>query len=359
MTPLSVDTLALTHFKNYSFAKFQFGPGFNLVYGLNGTGKTNLLDAVYYLCVGKSFFTPFDIRVVQTEKSLFRLEATITKGEGKHAIIMKVLPGEKKEIIVDGVTAERVSDHLGFIPVVISAPKDIDLVQGSSSFRRRYIDHLLCQISREYLNALVAYNHLLQMRNAAFKNDLRDLKRVVQTYDEQMLPLNNIIFEKRKWLLEIMIPLLQENYGLLSDNREIVSAQYQSKLHQYDYAKLTDQNWEVDKSLRRSHSGIHRDDITFTIRDMPAKEYGSQGQIKSFIFSLHLSKCEVLRRESGYQPLLILDDIFDKLDESRLNRLMEILIREEYGQVFLSDTSRKRVGNFVPAHLLSEIHMEE
>jgi DNA replication and repair protein RecF len=359
MTPLSVDTLALTHFKNYSFAKFQFGQGFNLIYGLNGTGKTNLLDAIYYLCVGKSFFTPFDIKVVQTGKASFRLEAAITKGQEKHGIIMKVLPGEKKEILIDGVAAERVSDHLGFIPVVISAPKDIDLVSASSTYRRRYIDHLLCQISREYLNALVTYNHLLQMRNAALKNDLRDLRRIVQTYDDQMLPLNNMIFEKRKWLLEIMIPLLQENYSKLSDNREIVNAHYQSGLHQSDYIKLVDQNWEMDKKLRRSHSGIHRDDISFTVKDLPAKEYGSQGQIKSFIFSLHLSKYEVLRKESGYKPLLILDDIFDKLDESRLNRLMEILIYEEYGQVFLSDTSRKRVGNFVPAHLLSEIHMEE
>src|SRR6186997_1410585 len=207
MKPLAIRQVTLTHFRNYTSAQFSLGDRFNLVSGLNGLGKTNLLDAIYYLSVGKSYFTPYDQRVVLAGESVFRLEARLFKDDSTHNLIVKVKPGMSKEILVDHVALNKVSEHLGFIPVVFSAPRDLELVNGSSQARRRYLDHLLCQMDAEYLKSLMEYNYVLQMRNAALKNGFADLRRIVMTYDEQMAPLAQRIFEKRKWLASLLKPL--------------------------------------------------------------------------------------------------------------------------------------------------------
>ncbi len=357
MKPLSIEEITLTNFKNYANASFRLGDHFNLIYGLNGTGKTNLLDGIYYLAVGKSYFSPFDQKVVKYGESYFRLEGKVGKNSSRHEIVVKVKPGALKEISIDGSSLDKISDHLGFTPLVISAPKDIDLVLGHGQSRRRYIDHLLCQIDTGYLKALLMYNQLLQMRTAALRQDFKDLKRMVETFDQQMAPHVKLIFEKRIWLRNTILPLIRWNYQILSDDRENVGLEYESKLHRYPYEVLADMNWEADKNTQRSNAGIHKDDFDLSIKDMPAKEYGSQGQIKSLIFALHLSKFSILSNECGFKPLLILDDIFDKLDEQRLTRLMEILVQPEFGQILLSDTNRKRVGDFIAPDLLNEIKM--
>lgn len=358
MQPMLFKEVSFINFKNYTEAQFHFGPKFNLIHGLNGTGKTNLLDSIYYLCVGKSYFNPHDQKVVRYNESFFRLEGNITRDESSHKIIIKVKPGLLKELIVDGVVRERISDHLGFMPVVFSAPRDADLVFGPGISRRKYIDHLLCQLDHTYLKALVSYNHLLQMRNAALKAGFNDLKRMINTYDEQIAPLATLIFEKRKWLASRIEPLLQQAYLTLSENRETVSFRYSSGLSSYPYEVLADMNWESDKNTARTNTGIHRDDYMLSIKEMPAKDYGSQGQIKSLIFALHLSKYQILCVETGTQPILILDDVFDKLDENRLARLMEILALTDYGQIFLSHTTGKRVSDFISKNALHEIFID-
>jgi DNA replication and repair protein RecF len=357
MKSLAIREVVLTNFKNYAEARFSFGEKFNLVSGLNGIGKTNLLDAIYYMSVGKSYFTPYDQRVVRQEEAFFRLEGDFHKDNLAHKIIIKVKPGTLKELVLDHTVIPRISEHLGYIPVVFSAPRDIDLVYGSSLSRRRYMDHLLCQVDHQYLQALVKYNHLLDMRNAALKQGFADLPRIVATYDEQMAPLAALIYEKRKWVNEIFGPLLRETYLTLSENREGIDFRYESGLHEYPYAVLADMNWEADKNTGRTNAGIHKDDYKLSIKNMSAREYGSQGQVKSLIFALHLSKYIILRDQSGHKPLLILDDIFDKLDERRLQRLMEILMAPEFGQVFISDTSSTRVSSFLPSGLIHSIEM--
>lgn len=357
MKPLAIQEVVLTHFKNYAEAGFRLGDRFNLISGLNGVGKTNLLDAIYYLSVAKSYFTPFDQRVVKQSESFFRLEGNLFRDPGNHKIVMKVRPGSLKEVVLDGIPLNRISDHLGFIPVVFSAPGDTDLVFGSSQYRRRYIDHLLCQVDPGYLQALATYNHLLTLRNAALKQGFNDLKRVITTYDEQMGPLATLIFEKRKWLIESFTSLFYESYRTLSENKEEVTVSYTSKLSKYPYEILADQNWESDKSTMRTNAGIHKDDYEFTIKSISAREFGSQGQIKSLIFALHLSKYSVLSEQTGYKPILILDDIFDKLDERRLHRLMDILSSTEFGQIFISDTSGSRAGEYLHSDLLTHIKM--
>lgn len=357
MKSLAFQEVVLTNFKNYAEARFSFGDKFNLISGLNGIGKTNLLDAIYYLSVGKSYFTPYDQRVVRQDELFFRLEGNLLKDALEHKIIMKVKPGILKELVLDNVAIPRISEHLGYIPVVFSAPRDIDLVYGSSQSRRRYIDHLLCQVDQDYLKALVTYNHLLDMRSAALKKGFPDLRRIITTYDEQMAPLAALIFEKRKWVVEIFMPLLKETYLTLSEKREGIDLIYESGLFEYPYDVLADMHWEADRNTGRSNAGIHKDDYKLSIKEMPAREFGSQGQVKSLIFALHLSKYSILRDQSGFKPILILDDIFDKLDERRLQRLMEILMADDFGQVFISDTSSRRVSEVLPTLQLHHIEM--
>ncbi|MEP6646791.1 MAG: DNA replication and repair protein RecF [Saprospiraceae bacterium] len=357
MKPMLIREVAFTNFKNYADAQFRFEAKFNLVHGLNGTGKTNLLDGIYYLCVGKSYFTPHDQKIVRYNESFFRMEGEVIRAAETHKVIIKVKPGILKELSVDGIARDRISDHLGFMPVVFSAPRDIDLIYGASISRRKYIDHLLCQVDKDYLHALVAYNHLLHMRNAALKAGFRDLRLMISTYDEQLSPLANKIYEKRKWLSDVIGPLLQETYLTLADHRESVNLSYESGLKNYPFDVLADQNWEVDKNTMRTNGGIHKDDFLLRIKKMPAKEYGSQGQIKSLIFAMHLSKYKVLSDQTGILPILILDDVFDKLDENRLARLMEILTQPEYGQILLSHTTGKRLSDFIAPDQLNEIVM--
>lgn len=345
MKPLAIRQVTLANFRNYTSAQFSFGEKFNLISGLNGQGKTNLLDAIYYLSVGKSYFTPYDQRIVRGGESFFRLDAELIKGDESHLIIMKVKPGLTKEILVDNVIVSKVSEHLGFIPIVFSAPRDLELVTGSSQARRRYLDHLLCQVDLQYLKALMEYNYLLQMRNAALKNGFADLRRIIHTYDEQMTSWAQLIFEKRKWLTALLKPLLYQTYASLSDDRESIDCVYESQLHEFTYDVLADRNWESDKNTQRTNGGIHKDDYQLLIKNMPAKEFGSQGQIKSLIFSMHLSKYGLLRDQKGYLPILILDDVFDKLDDQRLSKLMEILNTEDFGQIFISDTNRERLSS--------------
>ncbi len=357
MRPLTVREIGLTQFKNYTQARFTLGERFNLISGLNGIGKTNLLDALYYLSTGRSFFSSFDQRVVQQQTDFFRLEAHLIKGGDQHKMVIKVRPGALKELVLDGAIIRRVSDHLGFMPVVFSAPKDSEIVYGSSPARRKYTDHLLCQIDPRYLRHLMTYTQLLQMRNATLKQVFPDMQRIVSTYDEQMAPAAAYIFEKRKWLVDVFQPLLQETYRTLSENREDVEIRYVSQLYTYPYEVLADMNREHDRHAHRTNAGIHKDDFELIIKGLPAKEFGSQGQIKSLIFALHLSKYRVLLEETGFKPLLMLDDIFDKLDERRLLHLMDLLSADIYGQVFITDTSSDRVSSFLSSGLLHHIEI--
>lgn len=357
MKPLTIRQVALTNFKNYQHAGFGFGERFNLVHGLNGTGKTNLLDSIYYSCVGKSYFTAMDTKVVYHGAPFFRIDTKVSREEN-HMVVIKVKPGESKEILLDGIGYERISDHLGFIPVVISAPRDIELITGSGQMRRKYLDHLLCQTDSKYLLALQSYNHLLQLRNATLKQQPSDLRRLIETYNVQMSIHARFIFESREQLQMELVPILQSAYEDLSGGREQISMTYETDLREQSFEILADKHWDSDKNLGRTHSGIHRDEFLFSINQMPAKDFGSQGQIKSVIFAMHLSKYKVLSRHSGFKPVLILDDIFDKLDEGRLKNLVDILMADDFGQVFLSDTDRKRIGSYLSSSWLHEIPMQ-
>jgi len=358
MKSLLVREVRLVNVRNYADATFAFGDKFNLVTGLNGVGKTNLLDAVYYLGVGKSYFTTQDQRVVSQGADFFRMDGVVEKDGKSTTVTIKVRPGQSKEILRNGLPFARVSEHLGFLPVVFSAPRDIEIVSGTGQVRRRYVDQLLCQTEPEYLSALQAYNHLLALRNAALKQGYASAGPILDTYDEQMAPHAALIHARRSAFVGSILPSLRETYAYLSDDAEPVTIGYESQLDEYPYAVLADRARGQDLATQRSNTGIHKDDFLLAIRSMPAREFGSQGQIKSLIFALHLSKYALMRDQTGYCPLLLLDDIFDKLDERRLRRLMEILTAREFGQVFISDTSSERVASMLSAFPVHHLPMK-
>lgn len=352
MNSIWLESIKITRFRNYLENNFDFGSRVNLVTGLNGLGKTNLLDAVYYLCMGKSYIQSLDQRNVKQNEEFFRLDGNFHRANEKERIEMMVRPGLSKEIRNQGIPYNKLSDHVGFAPVVFSAPRDHELVTGTSQIRRRYLDHLICQLDPLYLSSLVRYNQLLSLRNAALKQGFDGLMTILETYDEQMSGPAQYIFQKRVEMIERLQTLIVDVYDKLSGGDEGIKIEYESDLLNSNYVSLAIQARKNDVINKRSSVGIHRDDFNLYIKNMSAREYASQGQIKSLIFSLHLSKYILLRDNSGFLPVLILDDIFDKLDQERLRRLLAIVLKDDFGQIFISDTNHDRI----PALIDGQIH---
>jgi DNA replication and repair protein RecF len=312
-------------------------------------GKTNLLDAIYYTCMAKSHNTSSDRDVPQFEQEFFRLEAKLSDTDIRNVVI-KVRPGEVKEISVDGKPVERLSDFVGAVPVVMLAPEDIVLVQGGSIARRRYMDIVLCQAHRSYMEALQRYNRLLTQRNAVFKKEgrLTDQK-LLMTYTKSMIEPSLFIHEMRSKLCHALQPAVAKFYGMLSNAQETPNLYYRSHLSADNLETLAISSVGEDLHHGRTTKGIHRDDIDILLDDRMVKKYGSQGQIKSLLIALHLAQAEFLKETKGMPPLLLLDDIFDKLDEERSQRLVDMLTPDVAQQVFITDASQSRVARLIAA----------
>ncbi len=346
--------IKLTHFKNYEQQAAEFSSRLNCFVGLNGMGKTNLLDAIYYLCIGKSYFAGNDRNVVQRncEANFFRLDGQFLRKDKKERIVAKVIPGKRKEIERNQVQYQRLSEHLGLLPVVIIAPFDVQLALEGSEARRKFLDNTLSQLQPEYLRQLIQYNKLLHQRNALLKRftEMRTFNAtLLTTYDTQLVPLGTYIYEERKQFLDSFLPIFQDYYHAISDGQEEVNYKYASKLHEHNLADLLAASLEKDRILQRTTTGIHRDDIDFTIGDAPLKRFASQGQLKSFVLALKLGQYQLMREEKGIAPLLLLDDIFDKLDGNRVTHLVQLLLERDFGQIFITDTDEHRVERIIQA----------
>ncbi len=330
--------LKLIQFKNYEQKEFSFSEKFNCLSGPNGMGKTNVLEAIYYLCLTKSHHGLQDKQLVLHGKDFFRLEGSFMPDL---KVVAKVIPGRHKEFEVNGVPCTRLAEHVGRIPVVLIAPDDNLLVMEGSEMRRRFLDLSLSQLDGEYLLELIRYNKLLKQRNAALKQFAQDGKfdaSLIQTYDSQMSPLGNSIYQRRKQFAEAFLPHFLHYHQLISGNREKVACVYRSPLEQGDMAGLLKQALERDRILQRTTIGVHKDDLLFSIGENPLKKYGSQGQIKSFVLALKLAQYRLLFERKGEKPLLLLDDLFDKLDAGRVANLLHLLNEPPFGQVFITHT---------------------
>lgn len=347
---LHLEKLILTNFKNYAFQELECSPTLNCFVGLNGMGKTNLLDAIYYLCMGKSHFNLSDIHVVLHDTSFFRLEGHFRKENKLEKIVVKVQPRRHKEMERNGVPYQRLSDHVGFLPVVFIAPDDTYLITEGSEARRSFLDNTLSQLDHSYLQHLIFYNKVLRQRNATLKKfgeTQRYNPALIEVYDQQMLEPATYIHRRRQDFIEDFRPHLQEVVRRLSSARETVDCRYDSKLNEQPLDVLLREASDKDRVLERTTAGIHKDDLTFSIEGYPLKKFGSQGQLKSFVLALKLAQYELLRQNKGIAPLLLLDDIFDKLDRNRVEQLLSLLLTRSFGQVFITDTHEQRLEDII------------
>lgn len=343
---LTLNKIIITHFKNYDFSSFEFTQNVVGICGLNGKGKTNLLDAIYYCCFTKSYFSGTDSLNVNFNKDGFRLEAFFANRGQEQKVICINRGVSKKEFSLNDVPYEKFSKHIGLLPVVMIAPDDIELITGSSENRRRYIDTVLSQVDAGYLQQLITYNKILQQRNSLLKKmdeDRNNSMAVLEILDEQLLAPGKFIHTKRKEFLKQLIPLVQKFYQLIAENAETVSLEYISQLNQHDLDGLLKQYLQKDLLLQRSNCGIHKDDISFELNEQVFKNIASQGQRKSLLFALKLAEFELLKLKKGFAPLLLLDDVFEKLDNRRMQQLLQWVCKENGGQVFITDTHRERL----------------
>ena len=345
-TLLSVKDISVLQFKNYSQASFQFTERIIGICGNNGVGKTNLLDALYYLCFTKSYFTRSDQQSVQKGAAGFRIEGHFEK-EGQLTDIVCILRETgKKEFLAAGEPYEKFSRHIGRFPCVIIAPDDVQIITGGSEERRRYLDALLSQLDPDYLQNLIEYNKILQQRNSFLKSlvekRLTD-KSLLEVYDSQLIRPGNWLYHRRHDFLQQLLPLTGRFYTQIAGAEEPLTLAYQSQLMHAPFRDLLHQGLEKDLYLQRTGSGIHKDDIDITYSDQPFRSIASQGQRKSLLFALRLAEYETLKQNKGWAPILLLDDVFEKLDAQRMHNLLDRVCLQNQGQIFITDTHPDRI----------------
>ena len=346
MKKLELQHIRLANFKNYTFQELEFDDKLNCLVGNNGMGKTNLLDAVHYICYGKSKFQASDKLLMLHDSDFFRLEGQFLLDTMPEKVVAKVSRKKKKQFERNDVAYEKLSQHIGHFPVVFIAPDDVYLIREGSEERRRFMDNILSQLNPAYLQALIHYNKTLKQRNALLKSwKEHPNNSLLEIYSEQLLAPGKLIHDCRKVFVEQFNPLLQSKYEVISNQGESVSMAYHSALNEEDFKALLKQAREKDIILQRSSVGTHKDDLKFSIEGFPLKQFGSQGQLKSFLLSLKLTEYYFLKQEKQIMPILILDDIFDKLDQDRIERLIQLIGHADFGQIFISDTHQNRLQN--------------
>ena len=349
---LHLNKITLTQFKNYSSGSFEFKERVTGICGFNGKGKTNLLDAIYYLCFTKSYFSKSDLLNVQFNADGFRLEGNLTQtlsknNSGEDFNVVSIFRGAgKKEVLVNDVAYEKFSSHIGKFPCVMVAPDDIEMITGGSEQRRRFIDTVLSQMDADYLQHLIIYNKVLLQRNSLLKSFAdqknRDMQ-LLQVLDSQLVQPGNEIYRKRKQFLEKLILLARGFYLQIADNSEITELNYESQLNENSFDELLERSRERDIVSQRSNAGIHKDDLGSTLNGKPFKAVASQGQKKSLLFALKLAEFEMLKENKGFAPLLLLDDVFEKLDDLRMQNLLQWVCVNNESQVFITDTHLDRL----------------
>jgi DNA replication and repair protein RecF len=343
---LRLTKISLTHFKNYDFSPFEFTKNVIGICGLNGIGKTNLLDAIYYCCFTKSYFTATDTLNVNFEKEGFRLEANFDNNNDLQKIICINRGAGKKEFSVNDVQYDKLAKHIGSLPAVIIAPDDVEIIVGGSEGRRRYLDTVICQLDNDYLQQLIIYNKVMQQRNSLLKRFAEQGsidKPLLEILDAQLIAPGKSVFEKRTFFTQKLIPLIESFYHRIADNNEEIKFNYSSYLQNETFESLLTRTHERDRMLQRTSAGIHKDDIQFELNGQPFKTIASQGQRKSLLFALKLAQYQLLKDYKLFSPILLLDDVFEKLDEKRMHRLLHWVCNENEGQVFITDTHKSRL----------------
>ena len=341
-----LQNLHIVNFKNYEEADIQFSPKLNCFLGENGSGKTNLLDAIFYLAFCKSFFNPIDQQLIKHQEAFMVLQADFIRKDEKENIYCGLKKGQKKQFKRNKKLYERLSDHIGLIPMVMISPADSQLIHEGSESRRRFIDMIISQFDKRYLENLIQYNRAVSQRNRLLKKFMETRRfdaTSLDVWDEQLLRYGNEIYEVRKSFVIDFIPLFQRHYQHISKEKEVVELEYDSQLNKAEFSAVLQEHREKDRRFTYSTAGVHKDDLSFKIDGKPMKKFGSQGQQKTFLLSLKLAQSEYLKNKMKLDPILLLDDIYDKLDQGRIEQLMEVVQSEWFGQVFITDTDTERL----------------
>lgn len=342
--------ISALNFKNFEEVHFDFEYKINCFVGKNGVGKTNVLDAIYHLAFGKSYFNSLAVQNIRHGEDFFVIDGEFEKQNRTEQILCSLKKGQKKILKRNGKLYEKFSDHLGFIPMVIISPTDADLIREGSETRRKFMDSVISQLDNSYLQDLIHYQKVLMQRNALLKYFA--LNRVFETetleiYNEQLAGLGIRVFNKRKEFLAEFIPIFNAHYQNISDSSEHVQLVYESQLESKDLLSLLHENINKDRALQYTSVGTHKDDLSFEIENYPIKKFGSQGQQKSFLIALKLAQFEFVKNQSGEKPILLFDDIFDKLDEVRVSKIVSMVNNDSFGQLFISDTHTERTESIV------------
>lgn len=342
--------LSLINYKNFESKELVFDSKINCFVGDNGIGKTNILDAIYHLSFGKSYFNPISSQNIRHGSDFFVINGTFEKENREEKIVCSLKRNNKKIIKRNGKAYDRFADHIGLLPLVIISPADRDLIIEGSDTRRKFIDGVISQSDKNYLQHLINYNKVLSQRNALLKYFAANRtfnKDTLAVYNEQLNTYGTEIFNKRTSFLEAFIPIFQEQYKAITGGTEKVALNYDSKLLNDDLLTLLNNNLDKDRALQYTSVGIHKDDLNFEISEFPIKKFGSQGQQKSFLIALKFAQFHFMKSQSGATPILILDDIFDKLDEHRVSHIITLVNNENFGQIFISDTHAERTESVV------------
>jgi DNA replication and repair protein RecF len=339
---LRIQQIRLTHFKNYQERTFDFSD-ITGICGLNGIGKTNLLDSIYYSCFTKSYFSSLENLNLRFGESGFRIDASFSLSGKLHQVVCIYRNG-RKEVSFDNEMYEKLSRHIGRLPIVIIAPDDIQLISGTSESRRKWMDALLSQADTAYLDALISYHKILLQRNSLLRQDQAFASQdLLDVMDEQLIRHGKIIFDKRNEFVAVMAVDCRRYYNIISGGAEEVAVRYECQFHDTTPEELFRKARERDLFAGRSTVGIHRDDLIFNLGELAFRQIASQGQKKSLLYSLKLSEYAYLKRQKGYAPILLLDDAFEKLDDKRMFNLLEEVCRDKDGQVIITDTHHKRL----------------
>lgn len=339
--------LSIINFKNYPEARMELSPKFNCFTGNNGSGKTNLLDALYYLSLCKSFSNTIDSQNIRFGEDFFIIQGRYSLNSHEDELYCGVKRNHRKAFKRNKKEYERLSDHIGLFPLVLLSPADTQLILGGSDERRRFLDGVISQYDKEYLHRLINYNKALIQRNTLLKQFAergRFEHAAIEIWDEQLSANGIYVFEERKRFFGEFISVFRQYYQFLSGGNEEVDIAYHSHLSdQPDMLQLLADHQHKDRQAQFTTAGIHKDDLEFLIHEWPAKKFGSQGQQKSLIIALKLAQFAFTRKIKGYNPILLFDDIFDKLDEQRVQQLMQMVSDEDFGQVFVTDTHTERI----------------
>lgn len=344
-----IKELNIINFKNIAEAGLTFSSGFNCFVGNNGVGKTNILDAIYHLSMCKSYFNLPDIQNVKHGESFFVIQGKYDRDGDELDVYCGVKRGQKKIFKKDQKAYDKLSEHIGLLPLVMISPEDVVLIEGGSEERRRLIDGIISQCDREYLHALIRYNKSLAQRNVLLKSAAGKAldPDALEVWNEQLADCGSLIMQRREKFLTDFRKVFQYYYGLISLGRELVVLDYKPSVKGGDMLAALRESAERDRLMTYTTAGIHRDDLTLSIGDYAVKKIGSQGQKKTFLIALKLAQYAWLYQKNKIKPLLLLDDIFDKLDADRVEQIVQIVGENAFGQVFITDTNREHIDEIL------------